>query len=116
MVGLHAIKNQELLKHIQSWFDGIYSSEEFLERIKLGDHFYTVSAGEFGIDNIDGPFWLDAITPSTSGLCYKTVPSSISEFVADLFYGAKACFISKEEAASYRERLVAYSKSLYGTI
>lgn len=117
MVGLHVVKNKALLEHIQSCLNGIYSSEEFVKRIKPRDCFYTVSAGESGIGRVAGPFWLDSVASNTDGLlCYKTTPSSLGEFVNDLFYGAKACFTSKEEANSYREKLLLFSNGLYGTI
>ena len=111
------MSRNEKIKVIQSRHtEGIFSTEEFVEKMKEGVKFFVVDASEVYYV-VKGPFefisFLESVKISGKlSRCFKAkvVPNesrttfdsySSGAFVNDLFWGGKACFLVEENAKSY---------------
>src|SRR3989338_4183065 len=84
-VGIKTITNKQLLDEIQSKNrHGIYSVDDFKKKIKPGNKFFTVSAGESGINDIEGPFTLERIKRPVGR------PSAEKSLLYDLLHETKS--------------------------
>ena len=107
-VGTTVIRNKELLRTIQSNHpDGIYSTADFLSRIKSGDTFFSTKYGSLG--NL--PYKLvktEKYTGTATELKNSYTYIATSErrtkngFVDDFFWGDDAIFTDKNAMIAYQ--------------
>lgn len=124
MEGFKVIKDQELLSKIQAHYPlGIFSAQDFLRRIEVGDEIFEVTASEtgqvwveeypslfLGMHEYEGPV---AECKGMKQYHFKRRITETRGFVEDLFRGCKACFFFKEDALHYAKQIREQQKVLF---
>ena len=125
MVGLSVVTNHELVSKINESFpEGIFSVESFLEKM-LGDMiFYSVRLlPEVGFVSFQN-FTLRSVNKKEK-TCFLSKKWEYSEgyqttekkwYISDLLSSASGCFLSESDAKLYKEVLSGNKKKLIGLI
>ncbi len=114
MVVLAVSTDSTVVKEIKERFpDGIYSVEDFVKKIKPGMVFFSVQGGpEAGVGGVISDTlanvevyegWRECFKGK---MCYQVKHDSKLDLVANLLWGASACFLDQHRAEEYRKALV----------